>query len=685
MDCVILAAGFGTRIREIAENRPKTLLKVAGRSLLERHVILLTRYGVKRFVVVVNPQNKEAIENELIRLKAEHTIVVNEHPEKGNGLSFILGLEEVKTERFILTMGDHIYEEAFVKDAVKKEGLIVDQEGRFIDRSEATKVKVEEGKVTEIGKDLKDYHGFDTGFFVLKSEFFSENREIIKKLKERERIEMKDVVEALSFKASFVSGRFWMDIDSPLDYEKATRTLLALSVKNSEDGLVARYINRKISLKISEKLINRIEPFHATLASALIGIISALTALFSPKGGMLLYQISSILDGVDGEIARASLKTSALGGWLDSVLDRIVDFLVLCALALHLEAAKTNVLLAMWALFSFFMVSYIAERYKGATSKSIYADYPQIKKIPGKRDERIFLLMLLVFLTDVKTAILLLALITTIRISYTLMTVGRHIITGLLAIFLISSVALGSDCLFLFRPEFKAYISRQIKAKDRIMVTIHGGLSSAEKSYSMCNRFSEKFPDFVVVSLDFSPSAIGTREIAEAVKLINWLKSQNPSRIGIIGKSYGGYIALMSAAQTDADFVVSIAAPTEMKSMFSFVKAHPDRFKKWQKAIEASQLLCRKRNLQEDVCLSQISPVNFVSKLNEKLLIIHGTKDETVPLQQALRLIEALTESHKTGFEAFIYEKDHNIDPLEGKAYNIIKDFIYPEGRDGMP
>ncbi len=685
MEGVILAAGFGTRIKEISEGKPKVLLKVAGRTLLERHLILLSKYGIKRFIVVVNPQNKKAIEEELKKSKKEFIIVVNEQPERGNGFSFLLALNYINSEKFILTMGDHIYEEAFVKEALKKEGLIVDTKGKFIDQNEATKVKLEKNKVKDIGKEIKDYDGFDTGLFILEKKFFDENRNLIEKLQKRENIEMKDVVKILSLKASTVSGKFWMDIDSPLDYEKATRILLSMSVKKAEDGLVSRFINRKISLKISEKLINKIEPIHATLISTATGVMSAIVTLAIPKAGMILYQISSILDGVDGEIARASLKTSSLGGWFDSVLDRIVDFLVLCALIFHLKPTKSNMILSIWVLFSFFMVSYVAERYRGATLRSIYSDYPQITKIPGKRDERIFFLMLLILLFNIKIALISLAILTTVRVFYTLMIVGKNILKALLVILFISNVVLSADCLFLFRPEFKAYVSRQIKGKDKILITIHGGLSSAEKSYDMCSKFSDRFPDFAVVSLDFSPSPIGTQEVAEAVKLIEWLKRQNPSQIGIIGKSYGGYIALMSAAKTDIDFVISIGAPIEMKSMFDFVKKHPDKFKKWNRAIEASQKLCKQKNMEEEVCLAQISPINFTSKLNEDLLIIHGTKDETVPLSQALKLVEALAKSQKKNFEVFIYETNHNINPLKGKTFNIIRNFIYPEGRNGMP
>jgi choline kinase len=47
---VILAAGLGTRMGE----KPKGLIKVAGRAILYRTMRLLQENGVKRFVVVTN-------------------------------------------------------------------------------------------------------------------------------------------------------------------------------------------------------------------------------------------------------------------------------------------------------------------------------------------------------------------------------------------------------------------------------------------------------------------------------------------------------------------------------------------------------------------------------------------------------------------------------------------------------
>ncbi|ALV62545.1 CTP:Inositol-1-phosphate cytidylyltransferase / Phospho-di-inositol-1-phosphate synthase [Thermococcus sp. 2319x1] len=54
-------------------------------------------------------------------------------------------------------MSDHIYEEAFIREALKGKGLVVDREGKLTNTEEATKVKIEDGRVADIGKALEEY------------------------------------------------------------------------------------------------------------------------------------------------------------------------------------------------------------------------------------------------------------------------------------------------------------------------------------------------------------------------------------------------------------------------------------------------------------------------------------------------------------------------------------------------
>lgn len=54
MKAMILAAGLGTRLRPLTENRPKALVEIAGRTLLEITLSRLRAYGVGEVVINVH-------------------------------------------------------------------------------------------------------------------------------------------------------------------------------------------------------------------------------------------------------------------------------------------------------------------------------------------------------------------------------------------------------------------------------------------------------------------------------------------------------------------------------------------------------------------------------------------------------------------------------------------------------
>jgi len=54
MKAMILAAGLGTRLRPITENRPKALVEIAGRTLLEITLARLHAYGVNEVIINVH-------------------------------------------------------------------------------------------------------------------------------------------------------------------------------------------------------------------------------------------------------------------------------------------------------------------------------------------------------------------------------------------------------------------------------------------------------------------------------------------------------------------------------------------------------------------------------------------------------------------------------------------------------
>ena len=97
------------------------------------------------------------------------------------------------------------------------------------------------------------------------------------------------------------------------------------------DGIVSRWINRPVSRMISRLLlaVTGIRPVHATLLTATFGVAMLFCLLMGSHWGLVaggvLFQAASVLDGVDGEIARATYRSSARGAMLDTAVDMVIN------------------------------------------------------------------------------------------------------------------------------------------------------------------------------------------------------------------------------------------------------------------------------------------------------------------------------------------------------------------------
>ncbi|ASJ00321.1 CDP-alcohol phosphatidyltransferase [Thermococcus gorgonarius] len=420
---VILAAGLGTRMG----GKPKGLVKVAGREILYRTMAILQRNGVERFVFVTNDRYAPLYREFLEKHGFPAEVIINPEPEKGNGHSLHLAKGRV-SGKFVLVMSDHVYSEAFLEKAINGNGLIADRRPGWVDVGEATKVKVRNGRVERIGKGIKEWDAVDTGFFVLDEDIFEVTEEL-----ERERngdYSLSEVVERAKLPVTFVDGLGWTDVDTPEDIKRARKMLVKTAVKGTGDGFVSRYLNRKISTEISALLVDKVTPNQMTAFTFALGIFSALLTLVSLPLAGILYQLSSILDGVDGELARAQLRTSRLGGYIDSILDRYVDGTFLALLAYSTLSEPLWYLIALFALLGSVMVSYSTERFKGAFCRDAYVEVPSLRKLLGKRDERAFITMLfLLYPLDmsIKMLFLTLALLSNLRVGLTLYFVSREV------------------------------------------------------------------------------------------------------------------------------------------------------------------------------------------------------------------------------------------------------------------
>jgi phosphatidylglycerophosphate synthase len=92
-------------------------------------------------------------------------------------------------------------------------------------------------------------------------------------------------------------------------------------------GLVARYLNKPVSFRLTRYLFCRLPftPNQVTLGAAAVGLLGCALIASGQRWlvvlGFLLAHFQSVLDGCDGELARVRFQQSAIGEWLDTIVD----------------------------------------------------------------------------------------------------------------------------------------------------------------------------------------------------------------------------------------------------------------------------------------------------------------------------------------------------------------------------
>lgn len=120
-----------------------------------------------------------------------------------------------------------------------------------------------------------------------------------------------------------------LDLASP---RAAARAILQDTAKPS-DGIISLLFNRPISQRLSALLLHipGIRPGHLTVVTALLGLVMFLAFLAGGKTGLVLggvlFHVASVVDGVDGEIARATYRVSRRGAVLDTTVDMATNLL----------------------------------------------------------------------------------------------------------------------------------------------------------------------------------------------------------------------------------------------------------------------------------------------------------------------------------------------------------------------
>jgi hypothetical protein len=136
---------------------------------------------------------------------------------------------------------------------------------------------------------------------------------------------------------------WWRAPENPHDARLAVaavseQRIAGLQANRVDDGFYSTFVVRRLSKPLTTLALRLgLSPNAITLVSFAVGIMAALAFAAGTTGwliaGALLLQASLVIDCVDGEVARATRRFSALGAWLDASTDRVKEFAAYAGLA----------------------------------------------------------------------------------------------------------------------------------------------------------------------------------------------------------------------------------------------------------------------------------------------------------------------------------------------------------------
>jgi dipeptidyl aminopeptidase/acylaminoacyl peptidase len=154
------------------------------------------------------------------------------------------------------------------------------------------------------------------------------------------------------------------------------------------------------------------------------------------------------------------------------------------------------------------------------------------------------------------------------------------------------------------------------------------------------------------------------KDLASGADFLRSLPEVDPARVGILGYSMGGYLALFAVTTRPDSFKVGI-------SVFGLgeITNSPGKHFTWHLGGTEAEIPEAYRNA---------SPVTHVSKINAPVLIIHGEEDRIEPITKVRNFVYEMDKYDKS-YELWIYQNEtHGLKRLNNQldSYQRIMNFL---------
>lgn len=231
MKAIILAAGRGKRLKPLTDSLPKTLVKVNGRTILERLVDNLTDCGIKDIIIVSGYLAPKV--NKVMERYPNVSIIFNKDYDKTDNMySLYLCREKCAGEDVIIMNGDLIVNKGILMNSINLpfSNMPIEMDPSIKD---GQRVSIIENRIRSISKKLENAQGIAINIIRLSKEdmitYFNNIEKIVneKRLNEWWEVALNETLHQIIVKPIETSG-FWIEIDDMDDFRTANDMLVKL-------------------------------------------------------------------------------------------------------------------------------------------------------------------------------------------------------------------------------------------------------------------------------------------------------------------------------------------------------------------------------------------------------------------------------------------------------------------------
>lgn len=231
MKALILAAGLGTRLAPITNDRPKSLVPVNGTPILMKQIDNLHKNEITD-ITIISGYKAEILEKAVHEKFPDVGIIESvDYATTNNMYSAYLGRDAVRDSEFLMMNADVFYDASVITALLECEAsnAIVVDIGTYLE--ESMKVVEKNGRLIQISKAISPEDALGASIDVYKfsveggKAFFRKCAEFIedkKELKLWSEIALNDILGKVEFNACPLVGR-WLEIDNHDDLAAAEK------------------------------------------------------------------------------------------------------------------------------------------------------------------------------------------------------------------------------------------------------------------------------------------------------------------------------------------------------------------------------------------------------------------------------------------------------------------------------